>query len=187
MLRIVENIWYKNLVNSEEFTIFAMPNHFISDLLCDDISENPRYSGVLQVHISCQGYDGLATYRKGSASSFIKNIINQIFGYRMPNHSKNLKGVDNNTITSTQPSEKGKSQLQKLLQSALKKADEKEAENKQLKTQYKRLETELYRNKFYLARNCHFTFALFEKNNPVDKCDWKKMYEAEMKLRKAEE
>lgn len=72
-----------------------------------------------------------------------------------------------------------KSQLQKLLQSALKKADEKEAENKRLKV-------ELYRKSFFLARNCHFTFSIFDKNNPVDKCDWKKLYDAEMKLREAE-
>lgn len=75
---------------------------------------------------------------------------------------------------------KSESQLQKLLQSALKKAEEKEAENKRLKA-------ELYHKLYYLSRNQHFSFSLFEKVNPVDKCDWKKLYEAEMKLREAEE
>lgn len=56
---------------------------------------------------------------------------NSNFVDTMPKENNNLKPGDNSTLTSTQPSEKGKSQLQKLLQSALKKADEKEAENKQ--------------------------------------------------------
>lgn len=111
---------------------------------------------------------------------------NSNFVDTMPKENNNLKPGDNSTLTSTQPSEKGKSQLQKLLQSALKKADEKEAENKRLKNRYKQLETELYRTKFFNARNCHFSFSIFDKNNPVDKCDWKKLYEAEMKLREAE-
>lgn len=179
MLRLNENIWSKSLVNSKEFAMFAVPNHYSSNLSYSDMLDNLRHSGVPQVHTTIQTYDGLATYKRGSASSFIKNIINQIFRYRMPNHAKNLKTRDNSTLNSTQPSETGKSQLQKLLQSALKKADEKEAENKQLKA-------ELYRNKFFNARFFYFNFSLFEKNNPVDKCDWKKLYEAEIRLREAE-
>lgn len=105
---------------------------------------------------------------------------NSNFVDTMPKENKNLKPGDNSTLTSTQPSEKGKSQLQKLLQSALKKADEKEAENKRLKA-------ELYHKLFFIARDYYFNFSLFEKNNPVDKCDWKKLYDAEMRLREAEE
>lgn len=186
MLRNFENIWSKSLVNSEEFAMFAVPNYYLSGLLYSNISEKPQYSGAPWMHTSLQRDDSLATKKRGSASFFVKNIINQIFSHPMPNYAKDLKPGDNSTLTSTQPSEKGKSQLQKLLQSALKKANEKEAENKRLKDRYKQLETELYQKKFYLARNSHFTFSLFEKNNPVGKCDWKKLYEAEMKLREAE-
>lgn len=179
MLRNFENIWSKSLVNSEEFAMFAVPNYYLSGLLYSNISEKPQYSGAPWMHTSLQRDDSLATKKRGSASFFVKNIINQIFSHPMPNYAKDLKPGDNSTLTSTQPSEKGKSQLQKLLQSALKKADEKEAENKRLKA-------ELYRNKFFNARNNHFTFSIFDKNNPVDKCDWKKLYDAEMKLREAE-
>ena len=104
---------------------------------------------------------------------------NSNFVDTMPKENKDLKPRGNSALTSTQPGEKGKSQLQKLLQSSLKKAEEKEAENKRLKA-------ELYHKLYYLSRNCHFTFSLFEKNNPVDKCDWKKLYDAEIKLREAE-
>ena len=180
MLRNFENIWSKRLVNSEKVAIFDVPNHHSLGLSYIDFSEIRSIARFFRcIQMTIQAYGGLATNRKGFASSFIKNIINQIFGH-MPNHSENLKPGDNSTLTSTQPSEKGKSQLQKLLQSALKKADEKEAENKRLKA-------ELYHKMFYLARNNHFTFSLFEKSNPVDKCDWEKLYKAEMKLREAEE
>lgn len=104
---------------------------------------------------------------------------NSKFVDTMTKENKDLKPRGNSALTSTHPSEKGKSQLHKLLQSALKKAEEKEAENKRLKA-------ELYHKLYYLSRNCHFTFSLFEKNNPVDKCDWKKLYDAEIKLREAE-
>lgn len=179
MLRIIENIWSKSLVNSEEFAMFALPKLYTSGMLCLYISEYRNIAGFFRCTYLFQVCRVLANLRKGSASSFIKNIINQIFRH-MPKPSENLKPGDNSTLTLTHPSEKGKSQLQKLLQSALKKADEKEAENKRLKA-------ELYHKLFYLARNQNFSFSMFEKNNPVDKCDWKKLYDAEMKLREAEE
>lgn len=117
---------------------------------------------------------------KGSLSLF----NNFKFHTGMPNSNEHLKDGAKSVLSSTPDSAKTvsqpKSQLQKLLQSALKKADEKEAENKRLKA-------ELYHKLFYLARNQNFSFSMFEKNNPVDKCDWKKLYDAEMKLREAEE
>lgn len=113
---------------------------------------------------------------KGSLSLF-NNIFK--FHAQMPDSRENLNDGTKTVLSSTQPSEKGKSQLYKLLQSALKKADEKEAENKRLKT-------ELYWYKYFISRSFYFNFSLFEKNNPVDKCDWKKLYEAEIKLREAE-
>lgn len=111
-------------------------------------------------------------------------LINSNFIHKMPKSNENLKDGAKYVLSSTPDSAKTvsqpKSQLQKLLQSALRKADEKEAENKRLKA-------ELYHKLFYLARNQNFSFSMFEKNNPVDKCDWKKLYDAEMKLREAEE
>lgn len=178
MLRNFENIWSKSLVNSEEFAMFAVPNNQISGKSCIDFLKHRNIAGFLDC-IFLRRYGCLATQDRGSASSFIEKLLIKFLVSQTPNNTENLKPGDNSTLTSTHPSEKGKSQLQKLLQSALKKADEKEAENKRLKT-------ELYHKLFYLARNQNFSFSMFGKNNPVDKCDWKKLYDAEMKLREAE-
>lgn len=110
MLRNLENIWSEILVNSEEFAMFAVPNYYLSGLLYSNISDKPQYSGAPWMHTSLQRDDSLATKKRGSASFFITSIINQIFSHPMPNYAENLKSGDNSALTSTQPSEKGKSQ-----------------------------------------------------------------------------
>lgn len=108
MLRNLENIWSKILVNSEEFAMFAVPNYYLSGLLYSNISEKPQYSGAPWMHTSLQRDDSLATKKRGSATFFITSIINQIFSHPMPNYAENLKSGDNSALTSTQPSEKRK-------------------------------------------------------------------------------
>lgn len=178
MLRIIENIWSKSLVNSEEFAMFAVPNHYTTGLLYIYFHRNRNIAGFLEFILPFWLYSGLATNERGSASSFIKNIINQIFSNSMPNRTENLKPGDNSTLTSTQPSEKGKSQLQKLLQSALKKADEKEAE-------CKTHEAEKYRLLCYIDRYCSCLLSNFLENNPLESRDWKKLHRQQLDIREA--
>lgn len=109
MLRNLENIWSEILVNSEEFAMFAVPKFYTSEMLCLYISDNRNIAGFFRCTYLFQVCRVLANRRKGSASSFMKNIINQIFRH-MPKPSENLKSGDNSALTSTQPSEKGKSQ-----------------------------------------------------------------------------
>lgn len=109
MLRNLENIWSKILVNSEEFAMFAVPNIYNLGMLCLYISKNSQYSGVSLTHNSLRLWVFGDIWR-GSASSFVQKIINQIFSCQMPNYAENLKSGDNSALTSTQPSEKGKSQ-----------------------------------------------------------------------------
>lgn len=177
MLRIIENIWSKSLVNSEEFAMFALPKLYTSGMLCLYISEYRNIAGFFRCTYLFQVCRVLANLRKGSASSFIKNIINQIFRH-MPKPSENLKPGDNSTLTSTHPSEKGKSQLQKLLQSALKKADEKEAE-------CKTHEAEKYRLLCYIDRYCSCLLSNFLENNPLESRDWKKLHRQQLDIREA--
>lgn len=109
MLRNLENIWSKGLVNSEEFAMFVVPNIYNLGMLCLYISKDSQYSGVSLTHNSLRLWVFGDIWR-GSASSFVQKIINQIFSCQMPNTTENLKSEDNSTLTSTQPSEKGKSQ-----------------------------------------------------------------------------
>lgn len=180
MLRNFENIWSKNLVNSEEVTIFDVPNIYSHDMLCLYISKNSQYSGVSSAHNS-SGLWMFGDIWGGSASSFVKNIINQIFSCKMPNITKDLKPGDNSTLTSTQPSEKGKSTNKLLKQIA-----SFQQQVIELQSKLDIVTARFYHREFYISRNHSFGFSLFEKSNPVDKCDWRKLYEAEMRLKEAE-
>lgn len=74
MLRNLENIWSKILVNSEEFAMFAVPNHITVGSLCSKESLIPYNSGVSLTYTVLQRYSDLAI-RRGSASSFVKKIL----------------------------------------------------------------------------------------------------------------
>lgn len=179
MLRNFENIWSKSLVNSEEFAILAVPNYYLSGLLYSNISDKPQYSGAPWMHTSLQRDDSLATKKRGSASFFITSIINQIFSHPMPNYAENLKSGNNSALTSTQPSEKGKSQskLEKEIISIQKKVSK-------LQEECRHERNEKYRLLCYINRYCSALFPYFDRSNPVDSKNWEKVHRLQLDLDK---
>lgn len=178
MLRNFENIWSKILVNSEEVAIFDVPNIYSHDMLCLYISKNSQYSGVSSAHNS-SGLWMFGDIWGGSASSFVKNIINQIFSCKMPNITKDLKPGDNSTLTSTQPSEKGKSQskLEKEIIAIQKKVSK-------LQEECRHERNEKYRLLCYINRYCSALFPYFDKSNPVDSKNWERVHRLQLDLDK---
>ena len=111
MLRNLENIWSKILVNSEEFAMFAVPNIYNLGMLCLYISKNSQYSGVSLTHNSLRLWVFGDIWR-GSASSFVQKIINQIFSCQMPNTTEKFE-VKVQSVPTSQGSKKTVSKLEK--------------------------------------------------------------------------
>lgn len=178
MLWNLENIWSESLVNSEEFAMFAVPKFYTSEMLCLYISDNRNIAGFFRCTYLFQVCRVLANRRKGSASSFMKNIINQIFRH-MPKPSENLKSGDNSALTSTQPSEKGKSQskLEKEIISIQKKVSK-------LQEECRHERNEKYRLLCYINRYCSALFPYFDRSNPVDSKNWEKVHRLQLDLDK---
>lgn len=117
MLRNLENIWSKILVNSEEFAMFAVPNIYNLGMLCLYISKNSQYSGVSLTHNSLRLWVFGDIWR-GSASSFVQKIINQIFSCQMPNTTEKFE-VKVQSVPTSQT--KSQSKLEKEIISIQKK------------------------------------------------------------------
>ena len=154
MLRNLENIWSKILVNSEEFAMFAVPNIYNLGMLCLYISKNSQYSGVSLTHNSLRLWVFGDIWR-GSASSFVQKIINQIFSCQMPNTTEKFE-VKVQSVPTSQT--KSQSKLEKEIISIQKKVSK-------LQEECRHERNEKYRLLCYINRYCSALFPYFDRSN----------------------
>ena len=173
MLRNLENIWSKILVNSEEFAMFAVPNIYNRGMLCLYISKNSQYSGVSLTHNSLRLWVFGDIWR-GSASSFVQKIINQIFSCQMPNTTEKFE-VKVQSVPTSQT--KSQSKLEKEIISIQKKVSK-------LQEECRHERNEKYRLLCYINRYCSALFPYFDRSNPVDSKNWEKVHRLQLDLDK---
>lgn len=142
----------KRLADSKELAIIAVPNYNTTEELCFYFSKN-RYKagflGLIQLSWLCCG---LATNKRGSASSFVEIFNGQIFRNLMPNHAKNLNEVNNSTLASTGNARKASTIKQQL--SSI------EREFSSLQQSYNQLKEDFKRKDEANARACYFIISM---------------------------